>query len=458
MSLPLACPVHADILTKSDKGWISPSGLEYPSVAGVPWLFPDPKSPLADWKERAALLLGTLKTEVEDLKIQIGETKSDLTRSRLEATRGLKIKHLEMLKRTLDPLKPQSKLSVTKQQAFGYRLPLRQGLLGYFPNLIRDWSPRFENENSAIFKAARSHFEKSAIKTESKTVLILGSGGSRFAYDWAEAFPNSTVIAFDLNPVLMLAGVRLNAGESIRAVETAVSAKDPASPGREVELKAPSGSRSNLHFVFGDVYALPFLTASIDLCITPWLVDILPRRFSELCSSIANVVKPDGAWLNSGSFNFDFRNQVENLSVEEAREIAAGCGWDFSSPRSNEISRVEIPYLQSEFDSHRRFETVTQFVWRRSLSTAPARPNIDDRVEWIRNPTLKIPALPAFGERAISFGVMALVLSLADGTRSIDDIAAVLAGEQGLSGDDAREAATTFFDRFVRDRRFRDQF
>lgn len=459
MSLPLACPVHSEVLEEGAKGWVSPRGLEYPNVGGLPWLFPDSKATLVAWKERAALLLGHLKAEIEDLKIRIGESTSDLTRSRLEETRALKIKHLEMLKRTLDPLKPQSKLSVEKQQAFGYRLPLRQGLLGYFPNLIRDWSPRFDNENLANFNAARSHFEKSGgdLAAKTGTVLILGSGGSRFAYDWAEAFPDSTVIAFDLNPVLLLAAARLNSGATIRGVETATSPKDPANPGREVELKCPRGPRTNLHFVFGDVYALPFLNASVDLCITPWLVDILPRRFSDLCSSIAGVVKPSGVWLNTGSFNFDFRNQSENLSVEEAREVAGRFGWDFSSPATNEVTRMEIPYLQSEFDLHRRFETVTQFAWRRSQSPAPAKPHIDDRVEWLRDSKMKIPNYPEFQERATSLGVMALVLSLADGTRSIDEIAAVIAVEHGLSNSEAQEAAATFFDRFVRDRRFREQ-
>ncbi len=467
MNLPFACPVHAEILTESGKVWISPRGLEYPNVGGAPWLFPDPKFTLVAWKERAALLLGHLKKEIEDLKVRTGESSSDLTRSRLEQTRALKIKHLEMLKRTLDPLKPQSKLSVEKQQAFGYQLPLRQGLLGYFPNLIRDWSPRFDAENVALFKAAQSHFEKSGGNTVGNTVgntaattgtvLILGSGGSRFAYDWAEAFPDSTVIAFDLNPVLLLAAMRLNSGETIRGVETATSPKDPRVPGREVELKCPRGPRPNLHFVFGDVYALPFMTASIDLCITPWLVDILPRRFSDLCSSIAGVVKPNGIWLNTGSFNFDFRDQAENLSVEEAQEIAGRFGWDFSSSGPSEVTRVEIPYLQSEFDAHRRFETVTQFSWRRSQASAPAKPHIDDRVEWLRDPKMKIPNYPEFHERATSLGVMALVLSLADGMRSLEEIAAVIAVEHGLSSSDAQDAAATFFDRFVRDRRFREQ-
>lgn len=448
---PWTCPADGSPLSREGDEWINAqTSVRYPHVDGIPWLFPDPRPTLSAWRERSAMLLAQLETELTDLKRQADQAAAALTKQRLHENRRLKILHFEMLKRTLAGLKPGAHLALAQQVAYGYRLPLRQGLMGYFPNLVRDWSGLYEGENQILLGA----FTEMLTQASVQTILVLGAGGSRLAYDLALARPESRVIALDLNPTLLLAANAIVSGKSLTAVEQAVAPLQPEKPGREVKLSRPGAAVSNLEFVFGDVYALPLATASIDLCVTPWLVDIVPRPWTELCASIARVVKPGGAWLNAGSWNFTLQNEAENLSLAEAAEQAAALGWS-SGPSTP--APLETPYLQSPFDAHRRYERLTRFCWQRNQTEVRHRPPIDDRPMWIRNPQLPVPALAAFGETAAKHAAVALLLSLADGQTSLAQMAQVLAAEHGFSEAQGLDAAASYFERFVRDRRFREQ-
>lgn len=457
-----ACPVTNEPL--SDAGHQLVGGnVTYPKVSGIPWLFPDPKHVLANWRERADRLLQEYAAEISDLKESAKDSTSQVTKQRLETIRTLKIQQLEMLKRILEPMKPGTKLSLPKKLAFGYRLPFSQGLLGYFPNIARDWAHGNETadaENQKLFEttlAAISNDLKEKLEKDNLSrILVLGSGASRLAYDVAMQFPKATVIALDLNPVLLLAAQSVNSGEKLKAITFSVSPRDRMNPGQIAELRAPKGTATNLEFVFADVYALPFLEAQFDLCLSPWLVDILPRRFEELTKSIARVMKPKSAWVNCGAWFFNFRNEADNISLVEAEEIGTANGWQ---PLSSNL--VETPYLQSSLDNHRRFETMTVFSWRKvasspDVSTRTPPPPIDDRAEWVKNTGLPVPKLAPFSASAETYATMAWVLAQVDGRRTLEDIAQILMQQSGMEHDQAIDAVQSFFDRYLKDRRFRE--
>jgi ubiquinone/menaquinone biosynthesis C-methylase UbiE len=454
-----ACPATGEPLKDAGHQLVGASAT-YPKVSDIPWLFPDPKHVLASWRERADRLLQEYAAEVTDLKETIKDSSSALTKQRIEKIRALKIQQLETLKRILEPMKLGTKLSLPKKTAFGYRLPFSQGLLGYFPNVARDWGSGNELsnlENRLLLETTLAAIPAETQNNQPRRILVLGSGASRLAYDVAKQFPNSLIVALDLNPVLLLAAKSVNDGEKLKAVTFSFSPRDRLNPGETIDLVAPKGQATNLKFVFGDVYALPFQEETFDLCISPWLVDILPRRFSELTKSIFRVLEPGGHWVNCGAWFFNFQNEVDNISLAEAEEIGKSQGW---SPLSSSL--VETPYLQSEKDNHRRFETMTIFTWQKSKaleakSTAEnSRPNIDDRVEWIRNPALKVPKLSPFANSTETYATMAWVLAQVDGKKSLNEIAAILVQQSGLEPEQALDAVQSFFDRYLKDRRFRE--
>jgi ubiquinone/menaquinone biosynthesis C-methylase UbiE len=456
-----ACPTSGELLEDAGHQLVC-AAATYPKVSDIPWLFPDPKHVLANWRERADRLLHEYAAEISDLKEASKESSSALTKQRIEKIRTLKIQQLETLKRILEPMKPGTKLSLPKKTAFGYRLPFSQGLLGYFPNVARDWGSGKEladRENRTLLETTLAAIPVEIQHNQRMRILVLGSGASRLAYDIAKQFPDSLIVAFDLNPVLLLAAKSVNDGEKLKAVTFSVSPRDRLNPGESIDLVAPKGQATNLKFVFGDVYALPFQKETFDLCISPWLVDILPRRFSELTASIYRVLKPDGHWVNCGAWFFNFQNEVDNISLAEAEEIGKSLGW---IPLSSSL--VETPYLQSDQDNHRRFETMTVFTWRKSnkheaKSSSAAEnsmPSLDDRVEWIRNPSLAVPKLAPFTNSGETYATMAWVLAQVDGKRSLNEIAAILVLQSGMEPEQAVDAVQSFFDRYLKDRRFRE--
>lgn len=447
-------PLHpeADALDLSAKSvWTSTSRADrqFPVFQGLPWLFPEPTRALVEWRDRALQLLQFLESEVADLKSQISESSSATTRKRLTEIRRLKILHLEYVRRTLEPLKVQDRKRLIPGPDF-YRLPLRQGLLGYAPNAVRDWSPSlFAGENERLLELISQQMLPEF--SGKFRIAVLGCGAGRLAYDLAQL--GHRVVGLDLNPLLLFAAQEFAFGGAARtSADFPVQALDPDRPGREVKLGGfPAASHDHLSFAFGDVYQLPLVTSSFDIVITPWLIDILPRRFSELVAEIARVLRPDGAWINAGSWRFDFRSESENLSLAEAEESAA------TFFRSLRTQRASTPYLHSPIDAHRREEILTCFTWQRNSSPPPTeRPLADDRIEWIRDPQLSIPALPVFAAASATHLAMSELLREVDGRRSITDLAARLKERHGISDAEALIAVSAFFDRFMLDRRFRD--
>jgi SAM-dependent methyltransferase len=434
--------------------------LKYPKVGGIPWLFPDPKHVLSHWRERIEMLLQTRAHEIEELKQSQKSSESKLAKQRIENLRQSKILQLELLKKILEPLKSGKKLSLAKIQALGYKLPFNQGLLGYFPNMARDWGishTGLENENRILFEATKHFLPEEWTSTPNQTAIhiaVLGCGAGRLPYDLAKLFPKSKVVAIDINPLLLFTAKRMNSGEKLSGIFPAFSPKDRMNPALEIQLSAPAGPAENLEFAFADVYALPFQCGSFDLVVTPWLVDILPRKFSHLTSSLAQVSKPYGKWINLGAWFFNFQNEDENISLEEAEEIGQKTGWQ---PQGSQL--FETPYLQTDIDSHRRFETMTGFIWERTAE--PVRYDsiwrFADKAEWLLDPNLPIPRLPAFQQSIESLSTMTWVLSQVDGKRSLNELTSILSTSSGLQPEAARDALDSFFERYLKDRTFRER-
>jgi hypothetical protein len=106
---------------------------------------------------------------------------------------------------------------------------------------------------------------------------------------------------------------------------------------------------------------------------------------------------------------------------------------------------------------------MTVFAWQKN-GNGPGRetdaslewPTIDDRIEWIRNTSLPVPKLAPFASSAETYATKAWVLAQVDGKRSLAEIAAILVQQSGLEPEHAIDAVQSFFDRYLKDRRFRE--
>jgi ubiquinone/menaquinone biosynthesis C-methylase UbiE len=437
---------HESLEVENTSMWVSrPSDSKFPIVAGIPVLFPDARLALSEIKLRAQALLGFYESNVETLKqeLKMGGVTA-LTQDRLEKTRQIQIHHLEFLRDLLTPLK-LSVRPTTPPPDFGYRLPPSQALQGYFPNLVRDWSSA-HGENEKHFELVR----EAAISAPLGKVLVVGSGAGRLAYDVHQHLAPSETICADLNIILTLASNRITDGETLKVVEFTVAPKNiESAPGVVRDCRAPSKVRAGFSYVMADAYYLPFESGSIDTVITPWLVDILPHRLEFIVSEINRVLKPDGRWINSGSFNFRFANWRDCLSIEEGLESIKSNGF------IQELVRQDrVPYLQSDLDAHQRSELVTTFVMKKSSEAkqplkAPLRP------AWILDSQLAVPVPASAPQQFATLESQAFVISLIDGKRSALEIASMVSQRYGLPAQDARDAVVSFISRLEDDSIFR---
>ncbi len=435
-------PVAGEPLRDAGAHWVSePSGVKFPLIGGVPWLTPDPQRALADWQARADGLIAHFADRIAEMKGGIAEAKggggSALTRERLGKHRSLLIRHHEFLKDLLAPLKLKGKLNAPQATAFGYRLPANQGLLGYFQNLIRDWALS-TGENEAQLEVLKKAVEPGAVLGR---LAVLGSGGGRLAYDLHRSGLATETIALDINPVLVLTAQRILSGRAVSLVEFPVAPRSLAAVAETRECKAPQPVGDGFHQVFADCYHLPFADGSLDSVLTPWLIDILPRPLENLVGEINRVLKPGGAWLNTGSLNFQLRDLTKCYSVEETRELIDAGGF-----RVETLAQDDIPYLRSDLSGHGRIETVTTFRARKTADAA-ARARPDTRPEWLRDTMRPVPATQILQASRVVFDVQAYVLGLVDGRRSLDAIALLVSQRYGMPEDNAREAVVNFFAR-----------
>ncbi len=434
-------PISHGTLREAGAHWVcEKSGTKYPCLDGIPWLTPDPQRAIADWQNRAEALLAHFSERITEMKDEMsGAGVSELTKLRIKKQRRLTIQHIEFLKETLAPLKLKGKLNAPHATAFGYRLPANQGLLGYFQNLIRDWSLS-TGENEAQLNVVRRVLDET---TGLGRMAVLGSGASRLAYDLHQAGLTTETITTDINPVLFLTARRILSGKKVSLVEFTVAPKNLEATIETRECKVPALPREGFHQVFADCYHLPFADGSLDTVLTPWLVDILPLPLEYLVREISRVLKPGGVWLNTGSLNFQLRDLAACYSLEETRELIERLGFQIEA-----LSQDDVPYLRSDLSGHSRTETLTTFRATKTGDAAALGAPVavpDTRPDWIRDPARPIPVTQVLQASRVVFDVQAYVLAQVDGTRSLDAIALLVSERYGLAEENAREAVANFF-------------
>lgn len=431
-NLSFACPRCDRELGISEAGYrCDGCKVDFPRLGGLPWLFAEPNAAIAEWRSRFDYLLNVLKANTERyLAAARRHDLPDTTKNRLDRLAAATSDHAARLREQLEPLalaKPAATLET--YLALRTRLPPDQGLMTYFPNIHRDWNwGEAENDASlAILRAALG--ERSAGRT-----LVLGAGAGRLAYDWHEQSGASSTIALDFNPLLVWLGQRIANGETIPMYEFPLAPIDTEHAAVLRDLAAPRPARPGLHFVIADVHRAPFAARRFDSILTPWLIDILPGDFRELCRQINHWLDDGGVWLNFGSLNFHRSDPAAQLGPEECFEILDDEGFD-AGVRTD----TEIPYLCSPASRHRRRETVLSWsaAKRRHVKKVERHQSLPD---WIVRGREPVPAIEHFRVAATTTRIHAYIMAMIDGRRSIADMAAQLERERLMPANDAEAA------------------
>lgn len=423
--------------------------LSFPTLDGIPCLFPEPHAALADWRTRWHLALHELSLDEAATKRALTATTRSITGSRLRRLLMAYQTQQKQLRKILRPLDSFDSTDHATALALKTRLPSHHGLLSYAPNVFRDWCWG-EVENQATCDALLTAYKASIANDspdDSLQVLVLGAGAGRLSADLHRALPAKLTFALDSNPMLGLVAQKVWRGQKLKLVEFPLAPKAVECTAVEQQLadtpNPADQSLDGLQFVLADALHAPFVPGSFDMVITPWLTDVIDCGAEELVPRINHLLKPNGLWLNTGSMSFAHADPASCHSFEELTELAQGQGFQPSYHHEQ-----QIPYLASPHSRHQRVETLCTSTWRKCADAA-AVPAFQHLPNWLALGQEPIPAIDAFTLQASTTRVHAFIMSLIDGQRSIADIAAILAEQQLMTAPDAEVALRGFLLKMV---------
>lgn len=401
--------------------------IDFPVVGGIPWLFAEPGVQLGEWQSRVDTTLQALRREHARLAAAATASSSALTKRRLERLAAATLDHAARLETLLAPLRvPAHTASYEAQLAFRPQVPWDQGLMTYAYNVHRDWSWG-DAENEASFEIVRAALAEAA----PGKVLVLGAGAGRLAYDLHMRTQAEATVVLDFNPFLLLLADAVTRGGTVSLYEfpSAPKSLDDCAVLRTLAAERPC--RPGLHYVLADAQRPPFAPGAFDTVVTPWLVDILPEPFANLCRRVNALLRNGGQWLNFGSLSFHVGDPALQHSPEECAELIAAAGFDAPS-----LADATLPYLCSPASRHGRIEQVLRWRAVKRQSTAPpARPQL--LPDWLVDGREPVPLLDVFRTQAPATRLRGYILSLVDGHRSLSEIVDIFDREKLMPRDQA---------------------
>jgi uncharacterized protein YbaR (Trm112 family) len=446
----LACPSCRGPLEARGAGYgCGACRRQFPVRDSLPWLFPEPEAALAEWRGRLTLLLSHLGREAALHRAGCSPPPAlGLTRRRLESQAAALEAHAARLRDLLEPLGLAGEGERHEVHlALRTPLPATQGLTSYYPNLHRDWCWG-EEENAASLELVAGEL---AAGGPPRSLLVLGAGGGRLAYDLHQALPVELTVALDHNPLLAATGQRVAAGGTLELFEFPIAPRRLEDHAVLRRLSAPAPARAGLAFVLGDALAAPFADGAFDVVLTPWFVDIVPDDLPDLMARVNRLLAAGGRWIYFGSLAWADRPPERCYGLEELLALLPGAGFEAGAVRE-----TQVPYMRSPASRHARVETVLSFAAvKRAEAARPAPPA---RPDWLARTDLPVPALPAFREQSLATRVYAFMMAMIDGRRSIRDMAKLMEEQRLMTAADAEPAIQRFLARMHEDAERRANF
>jgi SAM-dependent methyltransferase len=413
--------------------------IDFPDLANgrgnLPFIWPEPGAALLDWRNRYNAALADLEQQI--VAANVSETATNTSKQRIDLLKTALAQHQSELTELLNPLNIGEALAKETHLALRTRLPSHHGVLSYAQNIHRDWCWG-EDENKQVIDHLLDALKRAAVSAP-KTVLVLGCGAGRLAYDLQAKLNAEETWGLDSNPLLCVVAQRMAAGEKISFTEFPLVPISLADTAVSRTLQAPNVV-SGVHFICADGLRLPFAAGEFDLVVTPWLLDVIDAGVADVLQVIAHVLKPGGCWLNHGSIAFQGQLPTNRLSATELAEITSSQGFDVALSED-----IELPYLQSPASRHRRSEIVhTQIALRGPQQHSQTKKRHQHLPEWIVKGTIPVPLTPAFQTQINTTRIHAFIMSLIDGKRSVQDMAQVLEEQRLMPAQQAVQAIRGF--------------
>lgn len=407
---------------------------EYPSLEGTPWLLENPKTSLSYWQKSLHKTLGSLKGQAQSIRAQAEASSNlSLTTKRLRKVAQAKYEQANLIEKLLGSLMELLQVTPLTEDLFP-----NQDLTSYIDNIHRDWSWGKEENNISI-DCLKRLVENEDVSNS--TVLFLGAGAGRLAYDFHRTFGPKNTLVTDINPLLLTVASNIIPGQKIKLYDFPIAPKSLEECLLLNKLQAEEPIKNGIHFLFADAIKTPFKESSIDIVITPWLIDILPGAPDKLMVSINRILKSNGKWLNFGPLGFSHQETRFHYSLEEIKEGLVELGFSLEKDFSQ-----QIPYMQNPHSQHGRVEQV--FCFKTSKTKSVSQKTVEEILpEWLINTKSPIPKEQHFENLKATHNVAGAVFNEINGGNSLEQIAKNLAPQFGLSEQETLDSLKRFLKR-----------
>jgi len=405
----------------------------YPAVGGIPVLMQAATAEVAHWGHRLhEFVLDNNSARASVLAQLASEAKLDTTRRRLEQLHDQLAVHRERIVAALEHagVKPTPRSSPDPAAVLG-----EGTITAYYHQIHRDWAWAAEG-NDEVAESVAAVSDVIAEGASLGTMVVLGAGAARLAYELHRTHDVSLTIAIDINPLPALVARRLIAGETVPLFELPIRPRDLNHVCVDHQLQAPAAPTEGFELLFADGLEPPIDDGQVDTVLTPWFIDQIPTDLAMLVPEIRRILRPGGCWLNFGPLVYHpgHTRLVHRYGHDEVLDLVTRAGFAIESH-----SFERMKYMQSPSGCQGRTEMVLTFCARKGLAESDAH----SEPSWLEDLDGPVPIMTGAQDYQPPHPLFAAVLALVDGARSMRDIAAVLIRSHGLPDDAATPAVQT---------------
>lgn len=402
-------------------------------VNGIDLAVSNPLAFRAQWSNKLLFYLNSLKKRQDSLSATKIES---AIQSRLNLMSHAFSEQADLVKK-LFPLPQLSNDAVDLATIAKSRIHSRQHIETYYNNIFRDWvwgAPENKISKELVEKLL------TPVNPHLKNIVYLGAGSCRLAYDLHLSLKPQLSLCLDINPFLLGSAHKILNNQSIELYEFPSPAIHSESVAVKHKILPVEKSLDNFHFILGDALNLPFKKESLDIVVTPWLIDILPIDALEFAQRLNYYLKPNGYWLQFGPLGYSSYEKISSYTPDEIKTlIEKNAGFLIKSE-----AQQSIPYLQSPFSSQKRFENVYLFLAQKNRSLDKPR-EYSSLPQFLTNTSEKIKPDDYLKSIYFNSNNTIEVLNLINGERSLNDIAQLISKHSQISTEQALDNLLIFF-------------
>jgi hypothetical protein len=286
-------------------------------VKNIPWLYRYPQQQLSEWQMKIKSVVGyyasqSIRAEKELAQVEILPATEKRLITLADCYQKSAQEFAELAKMLTFSNAPQNEKGRAggaeapgareggtldaSQEIFFEKTPRQQTVMAYQDTLFRDWvwgQAEIEKQAEPLLPLLKG----------SKNWAVLGAGACGLPLYLHKNLKPESTLAIDINPVLFLPVQKLLSGQSFRCIEYPRIPRQSDFVAIEQELKPMSAE--GFHLVFADAQNIEFKKDHLDLILTPWFIDIVPRSFFDLAAHLNQNLPKGGKWVNIGQLAFE---------------------------------------------------------------------------------------------------------------------------------------------------------